>query len=135
MIRRDIILELELKIDSPNAIAFANDSSSVAIGGQGIEIYDTATWSQRILPKSPLRSRKVFCICFSNDNERMAAGLWNGDVELWDPLTGRQLITLSGPNRVPKRFMFSSEKLRVLDNNGSVWSWNISPWKDQLPRK
>ena len=75
------------------AVAFSSDGEMLATAGGGsetIRIWDVKTEKERTTLPAP-----CYCVAFSPQRRILACGGKTG-VQLWDPETGRMLVTLTG---------------------------------------
>ncbi len=80
------------------AVAVSPDEKTVvSVGrepGSGLRIWDADSGRLRHDLPAPLRATVVR---FSPDGTRLAVAGYEGTVQLWDPLTGQDILTLRGP--------------------------------------
>ena len=78
-----------------NSIAFSPDGKRMVSGGwRDIKIWDIAAGKELITLKGHPES--VWAVDFSPDGKRVASGHWDGNVRLWNSVTGKKTFTLKG---------------------------------------
>ncbi len=69
----------------------------------------------------------IFCVAFSSDNRSLASGDANGNLDIWEVATGRQLATCKGhTNRIwSVKFSPDSSTLASASSDCTVKIWNL----------
>ena len=105
------------------------DGALVAVPCDGVvALYETATGVlRRTLTGLPGRA---YCIAFSPDGARLAAGNWNADntVRVWDIKTGESVFTLHGHTKRVNRVAFdpAGGRLATAASDDTVRVWDAS---------
>jgi len=93
-------------IKTANAIAFAPDSTTLAVGnwfpGGAVELWDTATRERLVIMEGDIGS--VQALEFSVDGRMLACASWEKIVKyhLWEVATGREVLSFTKPqNLIP----------------------------------
>jgi RNA polymerase sigma factor (sigma-70 family) len=128
------------------ALAFARDGSALASVGTDhtIRLWEPVTGkplgalADPVAAANPFsRARWLFCVAFAPDGKTVAAGEFEpnwpvGAIHLWDPKTGKHLLTLRGHQRGVKALAFSpdSQTLASAGGDGAVRVWDAVTGKE-----
>jgi WD40 repeat protein/serine/threonine protein kinase len=78
------------KVDYSGSIAFHPSKPLLAVGCGDLRFWDLQTGTRiNLLPAAPTNDLRS--VCFSPDGNRLALGMENGEVSIWDFVTGRRL--------------------------------------------
>jgi WD40 repeat protein/serine/threonine protein kinase len=102
-------------------VAYSPDGRWMATGcPEGIRIWDAATCRESLTIAgvgrgNALRDGTVAALAFAKDGRLVSAAPGPGDsrVQIWDPATGRELLTLTGHERPVRSIAFSPDGTRV----------------------
>lgn len=113
-------------------LAFApKDATRLAVcGGKGLKVYSLA--DARPCAYQGQTESDWWCVAFSPNGQRLAAGGASGTVSLWDTATGRELLTLTGhKGNVPcVAFSPNGRRLASCDGDGWINLWDSrTGWK------
>jgi WD40 repeat protein len=85
-----------------------------------IKLHDTALWKE--VPQFRAKMGWPTAMTFSPDGRTLACGhLWDGSIELWDVVQGKQLQRLPGPGGAVLLLAFSPDS-KTLAATGDGWS-------------
>jgi len=76
----------------PRALAFADNAPGLAVGGDGLGVYDLGTGRWRALERD---REMVHAVALTDDGRHLLAGTESGAVELWDVAAGRLVRQLT----------------------------------------
>lgn len=111
------------------AVAFSQDGSLVATGGDDDAVYivSTADGAQRRLALGP-SAAPVYALAFNADATLVASGDDNGQVYLWDVASGAQVsepITLANVDVTALAFSPDGTQIAVGDGNGGLRLYDV----------
>ncbi|HEX4950403.1 MAG TPA: protein kinase, partial [Blastocatellia bacterium] len=117
--------------DIGREIAIAKNSQYFAIGGfsMGIDLRDTIT-GKRI--KKIAESVSFLSMALSPDGTRVAGGLYDGSVAIYDVLTGQEISRFHAHNRLIGEMTFSPDGQKLVtkgDKNVSLKLWDVPSGK------
>jgi WD40 repeat protein len=117
-----------------NAVAFSPDGKILATAGDGgiIRLWDVAT-GQQIGADITSSSDQIQSITFSPDGT-MLADSFNGQAQVWDVATHRQIETFTGTTDSSEIVAFSPDGkiLATGDSSGTVRLWNVTASGEQV---
>jgi WD40 repeat protein/tRNA A-37 threonylcarbamoyl transferase component Bud32 len=139
---------------SARCLAFSPDGKRLATGGmkreqQGnklvsraeVRIWDAST-GKEVLTLSAQAS-DMTRLAFSPDGKRLAGllsrpstrrrrVLGSSDVRLWDSTTGKEVLTLSNPDRVTAlAFSRDGQRLTTVNDKGKIQTWDVATGKEE----
>lgn len=106
--------------------AFSPDGSRLAVGcAQGVRLYDTTTWAE--LGRLEGHPQNVYSTAFSRDGRTLAAGGFEGTIQLWDVESRRPLRALAGHGTFVSALAFSPDGRSLLSGalDGSLRVWEL----------
>jgi WD40 repeat protein len=112
----------------PQALAFSNDGTWLAIAGEGDRVQLWKAPNREVFLES--RGRPVNVLGFSPDGNWLAAGSENGIVQLWrwaGEKTSPTPIVLSGHTGPIRSIVFTSEGLLSGSDDHTVRLWELRP--------
>lgn len=118
-----------------NCFALSPDGSIIASGTSvsvTVTLYDTETGKNLLrVDKKYRRGDGVGCLAFYPDGKRIAAGLKDGTVRVWDVVSGDEVMMMDTHSSEVAHLAFSSDgsRIAVVPNAGEgkcseVWIWN-----------
>jgi WD40 repeat protein len=102
----------------------------------GAEIFLLDLASERRLLHLRGHTDRVLRLAFSPDGRRLVSAAHDGTVMLWEPETGREILTLHhGPNERVNGVSFSSDGRQIVSvgESGAIKVWDASPLRVLSP--
>jgi WD40 repeat protein len=117
--------------ERPFGVDWSPDGNFLAVGCANGAVY---LWSYGISlrPQAILTGHQshVSAVAFNHGGDLLASRSWDGTTRLWDPITGRHLLSASGGF-----FRFSVDDTRLACTNATqVVIWQIDPARDASRR-
>lgn len=116
------ITELEVDGHGYPSVAFSHDGRQLAVsGGDVVRVVDAELWTSRVA----LAGHNVRALAFDPNTSRLATGSSNGDISLWDPLSGDRVQHLREVGDAVDRVAFapSGEFLATASRDGTEEVW------------
>jgi len=115
-----------------HALSFSPDGNYLAAASEdgGIKVWDTVTGA---VVSNPPRQSGMYDIAFLSDGRYATAGQ-DGTTRVWDPLTGQQVLLLSGPTSTVISVDGSPDGKRIVTGayDGSIRIWDATPGKELM---
>jgi WD40 repeat protein len=116
-----------------NSACFSPDATFIAsAGGHTVKL-----WATEFHDSRDFHSKKVGCICFSEDGSLIASGSFDGTVKIWDAKDCSCLLTLSCGTDESRSSIttvaFSPNRTLVGAGSfdGAVWIWDVESQKSR----
>ncbi|RHZ69153.1 hypothetical protein CDV55_102618 [Aspergillus turcosus] len=113
-------------------VAFSATCEKLASGellcDNNFGIWDTATGE--CMKPNPQADYPVVSTAFSATGKQLAAGLSNGNIMIWNTVTGEYMRTLNGQNDfeiTAVAFSATGERVAAGSSDGDIMVWNMSP--------
>ncbi len=110
---------------TPTHLGISPDGKKIIVATQrdGLLLIDLATGAQRGL--SPAGANVVRCLCFSDDGQRVLAGLNDRTARMWKVADGEQLLVVEA-GYSPQGIAWLEEKQLLATADGSVKLWRCT---------
>jgi WD40 repeat protein len=92
-----------------------------------IYVWDTATWGEPLVLRG--HGAEVRSVAFSHGGDLLASVAWDGSARLWDPWTGRHLITAGPDGGDAVQFRQDDRALGTAGGKGFVF-WEVNPGRE-----
>ncbi len=104
-------------------LAMSHNQRWVAIPGAfGVTLYDTSTGNSGTVLTG--HNARVTAVSFLPGDTRIATASEDGTVKIWNPINGREMLTLEGSRTNPHTLVFSSDGTRLIllaDGTERIW--------------
>jgi WD40 repeat protein len=117
--------ELVLNIPGATWPRFSPDGKFIAVAGDNPSVWNIAGRNQ-VCPISGYNG-PVLCVAFSPDGKTLAAGGQDREIRLWDPQTGKRLLTFTPSKGAPPYFLAFVEGGKTLQ---STHHWFANEYAD-----
>jgi len=122
------VTEIETRGEKLQCAAFSKDAASVATGGMDREVRAYQVTTGKLIGPPISYRADIHGLVFSPDGTKLVAGDAQGNVELWEVGTGREVMRLSnGSGSYRAAFSFSPDGRWVAsaERDGSVRIWDV----------
>jgi len=112
------------------SIAFSPDGKRMASRAYEVKLWDTANWTELMSISDPAIDHPELtgiesCLTFSPDGKRIASsGGWDGQIKVWDTVTGHKVWSLKGHDYWAYSVSFSPDGKFIVsggDNDVKIW--------------
>ena len=106
--------------------SFSSEGAFLAVGcGQGVRLYETTHWKE--IGRLEGHPQHVYSTAFSRDGKTLAAGGFEGAVQLWDVDSRRPLRALAGHTTFVSALAFSPDGRSLLSGalDGTLRVWDV----------
>jgi hypothetical protein len=126
LVSNQLISMLRDKSPSVNCGAFSKDGLLLALGiGKGIQVWRRVTDGRLDLQGV---GAPVMSVALTSDGQTLAAGFWNGAIQVWNVQDGRPIHIFDSHTKSVNSLAFSADgrTLASGSDDGSVRVWNVA---------